>query len=90
MADDSAPSQHTRPSKLKYMTLLQDVANRVRSDIVIDLNDVEQYERATAADDANYRLVESIERNAHHYLEILSRAVDKCLPPPTREIKYAP
>lgn len=41
-------------------------------------------------EDTNYRLVESIERNAHHYLEILSRAVDKCLPPPTREIKYEP
>jgi DNA replication licensing factor MCM7 len=49
----------------------------------------QQYEKATSDDDHNYKLVESIERNAHHYIEIISRAVDKCLPPPTREIKYA-
>jgi DNA replication licensing factor MCM7 len=88
-ADDPAPSQRNRPSKIKYMNILQDVANRVRSDILIDLNDLEAYEKAAIDEDTNYRLVESIERNAHHYLEILSRAVDKCLPPPTREIKYA-
>lgn len=88
-SDDPAPSQRNRPSKTKYMNILQDVANRVRSDILIDLNDLEAYERAAMDEDHNYRLVESIERNAHHYLEILSRAVDKCLPPPTREIKYA-
>lgn len=35
--------------------------------------------------DVNYRLVESIERNAHHYIELFSRAVDKCLPQPTEE-----
>lgn len=89
-ADGPAPSQRSRPSKIKYMNILQDVANRVRSDILIDLNDLEAYEKAAVDDDTNYRLVESIERNAHHYLEILSRAVDKCLPPPTREIKYGP
>ncbi|KAF1929552.1 DNA replication licensing factor CDC47 [Didymella exigua CBS 183.55] len=95
MADDSdgpAPSQRARRSKSKYMDMLQDVANRVRSDILIELNDVDAvrrpYERATVDDETNYRLVESIERNAHHYLEILSRAVDKCLPPPTREINF--
>lgn len=88
--DDPAPgSQRTRPSKLKYMNILQDVSNRARSDVLIDLNDLEAYEKAATDEDSNYRLVESIERNAHHYLEILSRAVDKCLPPPTREIKYA-
>lgn len=47
-----------------------------------------QYERASSDDEHNYRLIESIERNAHHYIEIFSRAVDKCLPPPTRELKY--
>ena len=92
-SDDPAPNgngaQSRSKSKLKYMDQLQDVANRVRDEIQIDLNDVEAYEKATSDDEHNYRLVESIERNAHHYIEILSRAVDKCLPPPTREIKYA-
>ena len=47
----------------------------------------EQYEKATSDDEHNYRLIESIERNAHHYIEIFSRAVDKCLPRPTRELR---
>lgn len=45
--DDPAPgSQRNRPSKLKYMNILQDVANRGRSDILIDLNDLEAVCRA--------------------------------------------
>ena len=46
-SDDPAPgSQRNRPSKVKYMNILQDVANRVRSDILIDLNDIEEVGRA--------------------------------------------
>ena len=91
-SDDPAPNgnQSRNKSKLKYMDQLQDIANRMRDEIQIDLNDVEAYEKATSDDEHNYRLVESIERNALHYIEIISRAVDKCLPPPTRELKYAP
>jgi len=33
-------------------------------------------------------LVNSIETNAKHYLDVVSRAVDKLLPVPSREIKY--
>lgn len=33
-------------------------------------------------------LVESIETNAKHYLDIMSKAVDAAMPEPTREIKY--
>jgi DNA replication licensing factor MCM7 len=40
-SDDPAPAQVRNKSKLKYMNLLQDVANRERDEIVIDLNDVE-------------------------------------------------
>jgi DNA replication licensing factor MCM7 len=32
-------------------------------------------------------LVSSIEINAKHYLDIMSKAVDKAMPQPTREIK---
>ena len=46
-SDDPAPgSQRSRPSKLKYMNILQHVANRVRSDVLIDLNDLEAVCRA--------------------------------------------
>ena len=33
-------------------------------------------------------LVDSIETNAKHYLDVMSKAVDKLLPVPSREIKY--
>ena len=36
------------------------------------------------------KLVESIERNAKHYVDILSQAVDKVMPKETKEISYAP
>lgn len=45
--DDDPASQRNRPSKVKYMNILQDVANRARSDILIDLNDVEAVRRAS-------------------------------------------
>lgn len=89
-SDDPAPNgTQTRngQSKLKYMNQLQEVANRMRDEIIIDLNDVEEYEKTISADD-DLKLIESIERNAFHYIEIFSRAVDKCLPQPTREINF--
>lgn len=46
-SDDPAPgtAQTRSKSKLKYMALLQDVANRMRDEILIDLNDVEAVSR---------------------------------------------
>ncbi|KAI8936040.1 hypothetical protein NX059_007541 [Plenodomus lindquistii] len=88
--DDPAPNgtQSRNKSKLKYMNQLQDIADRVRDEIQIDLNDIEAYEKATTDEEHNFKLVDSIERNAQHYLEILSRAVDKCLPAPTRDLSF--
>ena len=42
-SDDPAPTggNRNRPSKQKYMQVLQDVADREREDITIDLNDLE-------------------------------------------------
>lgn len=46
MEDDDAPNNRTRGSqqapKVKYMKLLQDVADRKVSDIVVELDDLEQ------------------------------------------------
>lgn len=44
-----------------------------------------QYEK-NHAEDSGLRLVESIERNAKHYIDILSQAVDKVMPKETKEI----
>lgn len=34
------------------------------------------------------KLVKSIEENTKHYVEILSRAIDDCMPTPTSEVTY--
>ena len=87
-SDDPAPGASQSRSKVKYMQMLQDVADRERTDIIIDLNDLESWERANTDDEHNYKLIQSIERNAHHYIELFSRAVDKVMPQPSRELKY--
>lgn len=76
-------------SKAKYMNLLRDIAERTKSQIIIDLEDLQQYERSLDEDRAlALNLVSSIERNAYHYIEIFSRAVDNVLPAPTREPSF--
>lgn len=41
-----------------------------------------QYEKTLSDEEQSLKLVESIETNAYHYIEILSRAVDKVMPQP--------
>ncbi|KAF2156778.1 DNA replication licensing factor CDC47 [Myriangium duriaei CBS 260.36] len=72
-------------TKLKYMDLLQDVADRKISNVLIELDDLELYEKSLGDQAKELRLVSSVEKNAQHYLEILSRAVDKAMPEPERE-----
>lgn len=74
--------------KLKYMEFLQRVSNRYENQIIIDLDDMAQYERQLEENAISLKLVSSIERNAKHYLDIMARAVDKVMPLPTREINY--
>ncbi|WPH02825.1 Hypothetical protein R9X50_00569300 [Acrodontium crateriforme] len=88
-ADGGADVVRTRRprSKAKYMNMLHEVSERQRSQVLVDLNDLEEYERGLNTDQP-LNLVSSIEKNAHHYIEILSRAVDKALPPPEREANF--
>jgi len=111
-SDDGAAGQrsqrqeHNRDPKKKYMQILQDVADRVTSQITIDLDDLdavgilrkrldgmeeltrnwEQYEKSLG-DEADFKLISSIEKNAFHYIEVFSRAVDKVMPEPVVEPK---
>jgi hypothetical protein len=47
-----------------------------------------QYDQALEENGTPMNLVASIETNAKHYLDIMSKAVDNAMPPPSREIKY--
>nr|POE63530.1 dna replication licensing factor mcm7 [Quercus suber] len=73
-------------SKAKYMNMLQEIVDRTKSQVLIDLDDLNQYENALDEESAvSLNLVGSIVRNAHHYIEVFSKAVDSALPEPTTE-----
>lgn len=92
-SDDGAEGQrsrrqeHNRDPKKKYMQMLQDVADRVTSQITIDLDDLDAYEKSLG-DEADFKLVSSIEKNAFHYIEVFSRAVDKVMPESVAEPNF--
>ncbi|KAK4540233.1 hypothetical protein LTR36_009638 [Oleoguttula mirabilis] len=92
-AEDGGRGAQTRRagarSKAKYVNVLQDIADRTKSQILIDLDDLDQYEKGLDQDENGpLNLVESIERNAYHYIEVFSRAVDQALPAPTKEPNF--
>ena len=50
-SDDPVPNgtqRRSRHGKAKYMQMLQDVADRIRTEITIDLNDLEAVSEVTA------------------------------------------
>ena len=55
---------------------------------VRDIDFLRQYEKTLGDEAGSLKLVSSIEKNAHHYLEILSRAVDKAMPEPQTQITW--
>ncbi|PYH47585.1 DNA replication licensing factor MCM7 [Aspergillus saccharolyticus JOP 1030-1] len=81
------PGRRRREPKLKYMQLLQDVADRERTNILIELDDLATYEKSLP-DDTDLRLVESVQKNTHHYIELFSRAIDNLMPKESRDITF--
>ncbi|KAL2176010.1 DNA replication licensing factor MCM7 [Thermothelomyces heterothallicus CBS 202.75] len=69
----------------KYREMLQQLADRKISQVVIDLDDLYSYEKEL---NEGLKLVEWIEQNTKHYVEIFSRAVDKLMPEPSQEITF--
>ncbi|KAL9092473.1 MAG: hypothetical protein Q9159_000820 [Coniocarpon cinnabarinum] len=83
---DTNDYRRQRDPKHKYMRLLQEVADRKREHIYVDLDDLEEYEQAQ--NNSDLKLVASIQKNAQHYVEIFSRAVDKLLPEPSTDVTF--
>ncbi|KAI9772300.1 MAG: Mcm2-7 hexameric complex component [Geoglossum simile] len=86
--DGTSRRRAERQPKLKYMKLLQEVANRTMLAITIELDDLDVYEKSRDGNDTQLNLVSSIEKNALHYIELFSRAVDAAMPKETTEISY--
>ncbi|KAJ5776920.1 DNA replication licensing factor MCM7 [Penicillium odoratum] len=81
-------SRKSRQTKLKYMQILQDVANRDTSHILIELDDVEIFEKAFPEEAQTLKLVESIQKNTKRYIDVFSQAVDAVMPKETKDVTF--
>ncbi|KAL8700578.1 MAG: hypothetical protein Q9201_005372 [Fulgogasparrea decipioides] len=81
------PPRQSGGARRKYLDQLQEVVDRKRNEILIELDDLDNYEKALG-EDLGLKLVDSIKRNAKHYVDILSQAVDKVMPKETKEITF--
>ncbi|EFQ35272.1 MCM2/3/5 family protein [Colletotrichum graminicola] len=77
--------QAKSPPGPKYKVMLQQLADRKIDEVMIDLDDLASFE-ASFGDEL--QLVQSIETNTKHYVEIMSRAVDKLLPKPSVDTNF--
>ncbi|KAM0256690.1 hypothetical protein ACHAQJ_004844 [Trichoderma viride] len=69
----------------KYNDMLQLLADRKVDEFAIDLDDLATWEEQT---DETMKLVDSIEMNTKHYVEIMARAVDNAMPQPSEEVNF--
>ena len=64
----------TNGGDLKYLSNLQDIANRKRSSLIIDMNDLYAYDP---------ELCESVKGNTKRYMNVFAEAADAAMPPAT-------
>ncbi|OAQ99440.1 hypothetical protein LLEC1_06878 [Akanthomyces lecanii] len=69
----------------KYKEIMQKLADRTQEEIVIDLDDLATWENETGE---GLKLVDSIELNTKHYVDIMAQAVDKVMPPPSVDVNF--
>ncbi|KAJ9142117.1 DNA replication licensing factor MCM7 [Pleurostoma richardsiae] len=74
-----------RLPQYKYKDMLQKLADRQLDEVLIDLDDLATYEGQL---NEGLKLVQSVEANTKHYVEILSRAVDKLTPEPSVDVTF--
>ncbi|KAM3453736.1 hypothetical protein MY3296_003579 [Beauveria thailandica] len=77
--------EHRRAPHHKYQEIMQKLANRMQEEIVIDLDDLAAWENETGE---GLKLVDSIELNTKHYVDVMSQAVDKVMPPPSSDVSF--
>ncbi|KAJ5105572.1 hypothetical protein NUU61_002919 [Penicillium alfredii] len=84
---ETRAARRRREPKLKYMQVLQDIANREKADLVIELDDLSVFEK-DLPEGEDLRLVESIEKNTKRYIDVVSQAVDSVMPKETKDITF--
>lgn len=80
-------ARRQREPKLKYMQILQDIANRDTSNILIELDDLSVFEKSMPEGE-DLKLVESIEKNTKRYIDVISQAVDDVMPRETKDVTF--
>ncbi|KAF4990407.1 hypothetical protein FDECE_14399 [Fusarium decemcellulare] len=78
--------KRSRAPQYKYKDMLQQLADRVIDEATIDLDDLATWENQAFDNDESLRLVDSIEMNTKHYVDIVSRAVDAVMPQPNDDV----
>lgn len=68
--------------KPKYMEQLQKIANREQERLVIELEDIQKYEKSAS------NLVHRIRSNTRRYVQLFSDVVDEIMPNPTKDISH--
>ncbi|OJJ46640.1 hypothetical protein ASPZODRAFT_66081 [Penicilliopsis zonata CBS 506.65] len=86
-AQRSRADKRRREPKLKYMQILQEIADREKTNILIELDDLNTFEKSLP-EDSELKLVESIQKNTRRYLDVFSDAVDRVMPKETKEITF--
>ncbi|CBF70403.1 hypothetical protein AN5992.2 [Aspergillus nidulans FGSC A4] len=86
-AQSRAGRRRNKEPKLKYMQMLQDVADRERLDVLVELDDLVNYERSLP-EEVDLKLAQSVQRNTKRYIEVMSQAVDAVMPKETKEISF--
>lgn len=77
-----------REPKLKYMQILQDISNRDATNIVIELDDLDVFEKSLPEEQQTLNLVGSIQKNTKRYIDVFSQAVDSVMPKETKDVTF--
>lgn len=72
---------------LKYMDILQEIANRDTASLSVSLDDVQAWQE-TQYHAGLGEMVSQIEGNAAHFVELFCSVADELMPEPTKDILY--
>ncbi|KAM0347088.1 hypothetical protein ACHAPU_005027 [Fusarium lateritium] len=81
-------AKERRTPQYKYKNMLQQLSDRTVDEATIDLDDLATWESEAFDNEDSMRLVDSIEMNTKHYVEIFSRAVDEVMPAASEDITF--
>ncbi|KAM0073799.1 DNA replication licensing factor MCM7 [Fusarium odoratissimum] len=81
-------AKERRAPQYKYKNMLQQLSDRTIDEATIDLDDLATWENQAFDGEDSMRLVDSIEMNTKHYVEIFSRAVDEVMPPMSADVNF--